>query len=172
MRPGQFTEEVVIRLTNVPEAGFNVGKTPGRKVVALGRQLEHVNCIYLRSYAIEGAVGTSNLWRVSFRGTNLTAAASCNAAGEGHPITVTDFTRCYEQYENLPKMTNDGDALIPYLDVVVTDEFGADVDFTSMTIHIVFVCTKPDWSPNRVLQEDRNRLEFWRPQQFSSRFTP
>lgn len=174
IKPWQYTHQVVVRLTQTLSAP-NVTGPYNRVTVSLGGLLEHVAEVRLTEYHVEEGLGNSTLWRVGLKGSNFNEEMTTNAGGEGHCIAVPQLganTFTHVVYENPRVLSRDVKGGIAQLRVEVNDEFGVPAQFTSMTIMLTFVMNKPHWSIADVDENHRNFLEWWRPQQFNSRFLP
>ncbi len=167
--PWQFRHHVVIRLGGaaVPP---NAGQPVNRGNINLNRLMQHIVEIQLTEYALRGGSGASNLWRVSFRGSNFTEEVSTNAAGDGHLLTIPSLVNTHVVYQMPRILSTDVKQGITHLNVHVMDEFGAEVTFTDMTLYLTFIMNDPHWTIPQVIAEDHNRMDWWRTQQFSSRF--
>ena len=162
LKPWQYAHTVVIRM-----------ETNGAPItVNLGRPLEHVDEVWLTEYAVRGAPAGSDLWRFNFLGNNMPEEVSTNAGGRGHCIMVTPTGDKHQVYDQARVISLAQKQYLNTLTVELRDSTGANVTFTSATIFLTFICNKPHWSPHAVALEDRNKLEWWRSQQFSNRFTP
>ena len=173
LKPWQYVHHVCIRMRDVtPQPDPNAAKGVNRLQLHLGRFLQHIDYVELTEYSIENAGGTSDLWRLSFDESNLTAEMSTNAGGRGHCLVIPNFTRTHVVYDTPRTLSIDRNKGLNTLSVVIVDEFGADVTFDTMTIMLTFVMSHPDWSIEQVRAEDRNKMDWWRSQQFSSRYQP
>lgn len=164
---------VVIHLTQTlgpPNAGSAYNKV----TVPLQRPLEHVRELQLTEYMIAAPGGSNVIWRVSFRNSNLCDAVSTNAGGNGQVISVpTPGGANVHVVYDMPRIISvDGNRGLSSISVEVTDTTGAPVTFDSLTLFLTVICDDPGMQLVHDVQGDRNRLEWWRSQQFSSRFNP
>lgn len=173
LKPWQYLHHVVIRLDNPATPGVPNTNAPVNKVtLPLGRFLQHIDEVRLTEYCVVNGVSASNLWRISFAGSSLSEEVSTNAAGRGHVIMVPTAALTHVIYDAPRVLSVDERQGLAQINIHVTDATGADVSFDNMTIFLTFVLNNPDWSGESVREADRNRLEWWRSQRFSSRFTP
>lgn len=179
--PWQWTHEVVVRMLapNSPSETTGLGgatvvqPNPAHVRIDLGRHLTNISQVRLTEYMVQNNAtpAARNMWRISLAGSNLTDKATCNSQGTGTCIAIGDMTNPWHvQYDNPRLMSVDNKRGISFLDVNVTDEFGAPVSFTNITLFITFVMDTPDWSIEKVFQEDQNKIEWWRSNQNVGRF--
>lgn len=143
--PGQSAHTVCVRLgANETEARVSVGK-----------RLEHVVEVWLDEYAIDTPNGggiAPDMWRIKVL-DNLYPKMTTNATGTGHPILVDNATYTHHEYQRPRVLSEQNKASLNFIQLQITDNTGAPVVFTSMTLFLTIITQDPTWSPDRVLAQ-------------------
>jgi hypothetical protein len=174
IKPWQRRHEVCVRMLSPQQPFNNATLNPYQSnindasvVVPLMCTLDNVEEVWLNEYDIvlSSLSQPGELWRLNLGANNLPEFGSCNSAGEGAPLNITTVASGQTHYiYTRPRVIATGHGLNGRrtLNVSVTNEFGQPVKFESMTFYLTFVMRKPEWSPEQVMQNDRNLVEWWR----------
>lgn len=178
IKPWQWAHQVVVRFDAALLEPFNV-TSPASQIINLNRMLEHVAEVRLTEYYVDCTPGanTRHLWRVNLSAQGIEEEVSSNAAGKGHCFIVPNIAAgSVEQnhvvYDNPRVVSYTCKTGITSLHVQVSTDAGTAPSYNQMIFMFTFVMNKPDWSPELVNQNDLNKLEPWRSNQFVGRFRP